>query len=110
MINKTDCEICKKAIKQKYKNYTFWKALAIIFMVISFVFIGLFCFSGNLFVEETYTVENIINGDSDNNTQTNIVESKKTDYMPLVIILGSSILSGGIIYGCYIVAKKKNNT
>lgn len=113
MADKQECEVCKQMTREKYRKYGFWKALAIVFMCVSMVFIGLFVFSGDLFVEETVTQEIVIeNGGNNNNNEdiNNVVESKKTDYTPIVILLSAGVLAGGVIYGCYIVSKAKNNT
>ena len=70
-MNSKECKICKEATKRKYRFFHLWKALAIIFMCLTVLFMTLYFVDGDFFKETTEVnntevqVEN--NGDSNNN-------------------------------------------
>lgn len=41
-MDKKECEICEKMVKEKYKHYKMWQILAIIFMCLTVLFAVLF--------------------------------------------------------------------
>lgn len=112
-----ECEVCSKLIKEKYKHYTAWKVIAIIFICLTVVFAILFFANGNLMVEET--VENNIvvengGGSNENNVVTGegstISGTITTESNIGVIIFACVIvLTGGVVCGCYIVSQKKSD-
>lgn len=112
MADKKECQICRQAIKEKYKNNVVWKVLAIVFICISVLFICLYFCSGDVVIDKEYTQENIINGDGsesgNNNSQTNIIELKDNSIMIGLIVAGF-LISGGVLGGCAI-CKVKNNS
>lgn len=72
-MNQKECEICKTVIKEKYKYYNLWRALAIIFMGISILFATLYFASGEVFTETINNNEvEIINEGSNNNNDVEI--------------------------------------
>lgn len=111
-----DCKVCKKLVKEKYKNYKTWKVLAIVFIFLSVVLAVLYFASGDMFVKET--VENNIeiengNGVNENSiitgsgsTISGTVETQSN--IGIFILIGVVILTGGIVGGCYIVSHKKD--
>lgn len=109
-----ECEVCTKMVKEKYKTFKTWKALAIVFMCLTALFAILFFASGDLFSSTTIEYNNdvSIENDGDNNTNTdngNIVVEKKNDSTGGVILVSVIILAGGIIVGCYIVSQASHN-
>lgn len=69
MANKKECEICKKAIQEKYKHYKIWRALAIVFMCLTLMLCVLYFAEGDIFKEtiNNNDVEILNRGDSNNN-------------------------------------------
>lgn len=112
-----ECEVCNKMVKEKYKHYKTWKILAIVFICVAVVFAILYFASGKMFVEKT--IENDIRienteGTNDNNIITGdnstISGTVKTESnIGIIIIACVTILTGGIVGGCYIVSKNKSN-
>lgn len=51
MADKKECEICKNAIRQKYKHFLVWQILAIIFMCLTILFATLYFSSGEVFTQ-----------------------------------------------------------
>lgn len=66
-MNKKECQICKKAIKQKYRFYTLWKVLAIVFMCLTVLFVTLYFASCDVFKQTNNDVEILNEGDGNNN-------------------------------------------
>ena len=68
-MDKKECKICKEAIKQKYRFYTLWKVLAIVFIGLTILFVTLYFASGEVFkiTENNNDVEIINEGDGNNN-------------------------------------------
>ena len=71
-MNKKECEICQSVIKEKYKHYRLWRALAIIFMCLTILFATLYFGSGEVFKETVNNneVEIINEGSSNDNNVT----------------------------------------
>lgn len=66
-MTKKECEVCKKMIKEKYKNYKLWKVLAIFFMGLAITFGTLYFASGDVFRHTVNDVEIVNEGDGNNN-------------------------------------------
>ena len=66
-MDKKECQICKKAIKQKYRFFTLWKVLAIVFMCLTVLFATLYFASGDVFKQTNNDVEILNEGDGGNN-------------------------------------------
>ena len=114
MVNmeRTDCEVCKKLIKEKHRNVIWWKVCCIIFGALSLV-LGILYFGGGAVVTETEVkIEKsfsdntfgddgtvIIGGQQINDSYNGIVENK--DYTPIIcitVIAGVAILvAGGVL-------------
>lgn len=116
-MDKQECEVCTKMVKEKYKHYKLWRNLAIIFMCLSFLLTILLVANGNLFVEET-TENNIrienIDGENENNVVTGNNSTisgttKSQSNIGVIIIVCVLILTGGIICGSYIISQKKSD-
>lgn len=116
-MDKKECEVCTKMVKEKYKHYKVWRTLAIVFMCLTFLFAILFFANGNLFVKETVE-NNIVVENASNENENNIVTGsnstisgtmQKESNIGIIIVVCAIILSGGIVYGCYIVSKKKSD-
>lgn len=75
-MDKKECEVCTKMVKEKYKHYKTWRTLAIVFMCLTFLFAVLYFASGDLFTEET-TENNIKITNSGDNNANNIVITNK---------------------------------
>lgn len=116
-MDKQECEICTKMVKEKYKHYKLWQNLAIIFMCFTFLLTILLVANGDLFVKET--VENNIrientSGENENNIVTGNGSTisgtvERESNIGVIIIVCVAILTGGIIYGSYIVSQKKSD-
>ena len=70
-MNNKECKICKEATKQKYRFYTLWKVLAIVFMCLTILFATLYFASGDVFKQTTKVNNNDVEientGDYSNN-------------------------------------------
>lgn len=71
MADKKECRICREMTKQKYKYFKLWKILAIVFMVLTAVFAGLYFASGDIFKETNNEVE-IVNEGNQNESEVTI--------------------------------------
>lgn len=116
-MNEEECKVCKKLTKEKYKHYRTWKILAIVFICISVLFAVLFFASGKMFVEETVE-NNIVIENADGSNENNVITGngstisgtvKKESNIGVIVLISVIILTGGIIYGCYIVSKNKSD-
>lgn len=116
-MDEKECKVCKKYTKAKYKYYKTWKCLAIIFICLTALFAILYFSSGDVFVEET-TETNIRIEDKGENSKTHIITgdnstisgtTESKDNCGIVIIVCVAILTGGVISGCYLISKKKEN-
>ena len=113
-MDKKECEVCSKMVKEKYKHYKTWKTLAIVFICLAVLFAVLYFSSGELFTQRIVQYDNeveIENG-GNNNTNTNngnIVVESKNGNTGGVILLAILILTGGIVCGCYIVSQRNRN-
>lgn len=116
-MEETDCKVCKKFVKEKYKNYKIWRLTAIIFIILSVIFAILYFANGKVFteksIENNVKIENI-DGQNENNVVTGdnstisgTVETKSN--IGVIIIISVLILSGGILGGCYIISSRKNS-
>ena len=65
-MNSKECKICKEATKQKYRFYTLWKVLAIVFMCLTILFATLYFASGDVFKQSENDVEILNEGDGNN--------------------------------------------
>lgn len=66
-MNNKECKICREATKQKYRFYTLWKVLAIVFMCLTILFGTLYFASGDIFKKTNNEVDVINEGDSNTN-------------------------------------------
>lgn len=66
-MDKKECKICKEAIKQKYRFFTLWKVLAIVFMCLTVLFVTLYFANGDVFKQTNNDVEILNEGDGNNN-------------------------------------------
>lgn len=112
-----DCEICTKFVKEKYKHYNTWRNLAIVFMCLTFLLAILLVANGDLFVKETIE-NNIVIDNASGENENNIVTGngstisgtiERESNIGVIIIVCVAILTGGIIYGSYIVSQKKSD-
>lgn len=116
-MDKKECEVCSKMVKEKYKHYKTWKWLAIVFICISVLFAILFFANGNLFVNETKENEITIRNGSGIN-ENNVITgngstisgtAKSGNNIGVLILVGTIILAGGIGFGCYHLSKNKEH-
>lgn len=112
-----DCEVCTKFVKEKYKHYKTWRNLAIVFMCLTFLLAILLVANGDLFVKETIE-NNIVIDNASGENENNIVTGngstisgtiERESNIGVIIIVCVAILTGGIIYGSYIVSQKKSD-
>ena len=115
---KTDCEVCKRLIKEKHKHDFLWKIACIIFAVLAVVFICLYFGSGAITTETEIAIDNSHIGNEGGNGEIIIGNNgevitgtvEKTDYTPIICI---SIIAGAVIlvFGGIIIAHnhKKND-
>lgn len=94
-MDEKECNVCKKFIKEKYKHYNTWKAIAIIFMCLTVLFAILYFTNSDIMTSTIVEYDN------------NVVIEKKNDNTEDVILLSSVIFAGGIICDSYIVSKKE---
>jgi hypothetical protein len=118
-MDKKECEVCNKLVKEKYKHYKTWRNLAIVFMCLTVFFAIMYFSSGNMMVEETIEndiqIENqggnnentVITGDGSTISGTITTESESN--IGGIIVLCVLILTGGIVCGCYLISQKKDN-
>lgn len=116
-MDKKECEVCSKMVKEKYKHYKTWKVLAIVFICVSVLFAVLYFASGKMFVHER--IENNIEIDNGNGVnQNNVVTGNestisgtvhKESNIGVIVLTCVMILTGGIVCGCYIVSKNKDH-
>lgn len=116
-MNEKECEVCAKMVKEKYKYYKMWRNLAIIFICLTFLLAILLVANGDLFVKETIE-NNIIIDNASSENENNIVTGngstisgtiERESNIGVIIIVCVAILTGGIIYGSYIVSQKKSD-
>lgn len=119
MDTKKECEVCSKLIKEKYKHYTAWKVLAIVFICLTVLFAILFFANGKMFVQETEE-NNISISNADGNNQNNVItgsgsaingdaESSETNTGVIIFVITIVIIGGGVVGGCIIIRKKKGD-
>ena len=114
-MDKEECKVCTKMVKEKYKHYKTWKILAIVFICIAVLFAILYFASGDLFTSTVVEYNNEVdienNGGSNTNTENgNIVIEKQNDNTGGIVLLSTIILAGGIICGCYIISQISRNS
>lgn len=116
-MDEKECEVCSRYVKEKYKHYNTWKALAIVFICVSVLFAILFFASGDLLVKDI-TENNIKIENADGNNDNNIVTGNgstingtvtKESNIGVIIFGCVCILTGGIVGGCYIISRKKSD-
>ena len=113
----SECEVCKKMIRAKYRHYKVWKTVAIVFIFLTALLSVLYFASGDMFVKETTENEIVVeNGDgiNENNIitgdQSTISGTVKTESnIGIIILVCCIILAGGIVGGCYIISRQKND-
>ena len=112
-MERTDCEVCKKLIREKHRNMIWWKVCCIVFGALAIILGILYFGSGSVVTESEIKLEdtNIKNkGDNgaviiggEQNTITGQVE--ETDYTPIIcitVIAGVAILvAGGVLIANY---------
>lgn len=106
---KSDCEVCKRLMKEKHKYGFIWKIACIIFAVLTVIFACLYFGSGAVTTETEITIDNsTIENDGDNNNivignEGEVISGtiERTDYAPIicisVIVASVIIVFGGII-------------
>lgn len=116
-MDEKECEVCSRYVKEKYKHYNAWKALAIVFICVSVLFAILFFASGKMFVENT-TENNIRIENDDGQNENNIITGngstisgtvKTESNIGIIIFACVLVLTGGIVGGCYIISSRKSN-
>lgn len=113
-MDKKECEVCTKMVKEKYKHYKIWRNLAIVFICLTVLFVILYFSSGELMTTRIVKYNNEVeienNGDNNTNTENgNIVVEKQNDSSGGIILLSVIILVGGILGGCYIISQRNHN-
>lgn len=108
-MERTDCEVCKKLIREKHQNMIWWKVCCIVFGALAII-LGILYFGSGAVITETQIelkYDKIINkGDNgtiiiggEQNTMTGTVE--ETDYTPIIcitIVASTAILvAGGVL-------------
>lgn len=119
---KTDCEVCKKLIKEKHNSIIWWKIFCAIFAITTIVF-GILYFGKGAIITETQvsidksqvsnTGENgtiVIGGEETSDSYNGKIQ--KVDYTPIICItvLGSvvALIIGGGIIANHISKKSKD--
>lgn len=111
-MNENECNVCTRLIKEKYRYYNTWRALAIVFMCLTVLFAILYFSSGDAVKTTTieYNNEVDIENGGNNNTNTNngnITVEKENDNSAIAIIVIISILlvGGGALLGGHFMAQ-----
>lgn len=71
-MDKKELKIYQEAVKKKYKYYTLWKVLAIVFLCLTILFATLWFGSGEVFKQTVNDVEIINENSGDNNNNVTI--------------------------------------
>lgn len=112
-MDKKDCEVCKRLIKQKHSRMIWWQIGCVVFCALSIILGILYFGSGSVVTEtEIKITDNTIKNGGDNNTvilgngQAHITGTvEKTDYTPIIcitIVAGIAILvAGGVLIANY---------
>lgn len=66
-MDKKELMVYNKVMKEKYKHYSLWKALAIVFICLTILFATLYFCDGDIFRETINEVE-IVNDNGGNNS------------------------------------------
>lgn len=117
-MEKTDCAVCKKLIKEKHRRDIWWKVLCIIFGALTLI-LGILYFGSGSLTKETNIdlIDSTIRNDGDNGTviiggnSNNVGEGingtiTEKDYTPIIcitIIASTAIVvCGGVLIANYI--------
>jgi len=119
MEQKTDCQVCKKLIKEKHRREIWWKIACIIFAALTIVLSILYFTSGKVVTEKEVTVNHniieanggngsvVIGGEQYNDSYNGTVT--EVNYIPIIcitIVLSCAILViGGILIAHHFVRK-----
>lgn len=112
-MERTDCEVCKKLIREKHRNMIWWKVCCIVFGALAIILGILYFGSGSVVTEKEIKIDKsfnsgnngdvIIDGTQYNNSYNGTV--KEQDYTPIIcitIIAGVAILvAGGVLIANY---------
>ena len=110
-MERTDCEVCKKLIREKHRNMIWWKVCCIVFGALAIILGILYFGSGSVVTETQITVDKVGVDNGGSNNENNIVIGspnneyvgtvEETDYTPIIcitVIAGVAILvSGGVL-------------
>ena len=113
-MERTDCEVCKKLIKEKHRNMIWWKVACIFFCALSIV-LGILYFGSGAVVTETEISLNdsniknngdngiVIVGGNDNQINGTI---EKVDYTPIICVSAIAcvaiLIVGGVLIANHI--------
>lgn len=112
-MERTDCEVCKKLIREKHQNMIWWKVCCIVFGALAIILGVLYFGSGAVVTETEVKLEDTnIKNNGDNGTviiggeQSHITGTiEETDYTPIIcitVIAGVAILvAGGVLIANY---------
>ena len=110
-MERTDCEVCKKLIREKHQNMIWWKVCCIVFGALAIILGILYFGSGSVVTETQITVDKVgVDNGGDNNENNIVIGSpnneyvgtvEETDYTPIIcitVIAGVAILvAGGVL-------------
>lgn len=108
-MERTDCEVCKKLIREKHQNMIWWKVCCIVFGALSIILGILYFGSGAVVTETEVVIDNSkVNAGGDNGTitiggqqETITGTIEETDYTPIIcitVVASAAILvSGGVL-------------
>ena len=112
-MERTDCEVCKKLIREKHQNMIWWKVCCIVFGALSIILGVLYFGSGSVVTEKEITIDKSFNGGNNGNviidgTQVNDSYNgtvKEEDYTPIIcitVVASTAILvAGGVLIANY---------
>ena len=114
-MDRTDCEVCKKLIREKHRNMIWWKVCCIVFGALAIILGILYFGSGKVKKETEISVGKVEvesgGGDNENNviigspTTEYVGTVEEADYTPIIcitVIAGVAILvAGGVLIANY---------
>ena len=119
-MEKTDCQVCKRLIKEKHRNEIWWKICCIIFGALSIILGILYFGSGKVVDEKTIELTNtdiensgdngvVILGGNDNVIRGKIESPNYTPVICITVIASCAILvAGGVLIAHNIIFKNHN--
>ena len=116
----TDCEVCKKLVKEKHRNMIWWKVCCIIFAALAIVLGILYFGSGAAVTETEVKIESAFNDNEFGDNGTIIIDGEQyknsykgtitqVDYTPIICISVVACVAVLVIGGVLIANHAKKD-